>query len=685
MFKDSSLRVSLRGNSFESDRLDLKLFVGRRTGNMNAEDIGKLTDPRTKSCPLVSSLFVNAPKTFSLYPGEDDDEESAKIVISASRRVYKKMLSCEVLSTSWIVPDSEDDDANDFTAKLELRERNVTIAESNRGRLANIYVDSLDELALKVEIGVSDAERKNHSAYGFVVNSKCLSEITNSSKVEEIQLDVSSDSFAKVGDSKIAIESLGHRSRSNPRKFESLAQFVTKWYMFKPKEVKSNWNECFCTSTSTSSNKNVLKNTKLVSTAQIRRRFPSLVVPDAYVLAARVDDRTHTITEVLSLEDHPDEIKDFVLRYAYNNDQKMDEDEDADIIDMFTKKSVSSASESAILSNVRKHFIKPSITLRVQTKPYVPETERNKSGTIAQCLKSCLRAILDLGQCGLCAAICLGFLALILIPLYLHARDPSVEVHLVYEFEKPVLTAKANGGHLDLDGIVRYSIRNDGWIPVCLDEVKAKMFYVKSCGKDYCLRKNLNMDAYDIHLGQDDYVDGNCMYRDDSKEFEVSFHVDMDLDEDYTKMLWKDCVGDSMFSVHFDGEITFDDSDSEISWLPYLGSLEPFNTSSSEAVPCLQSASLHQMSDSFFLRDQLAQNGPDESWHLSQEERSKFENAHDEMIVRLSREIREEAKQAEESEDRKFLNWITQADPKRVSTSISGDRISMNMLRRNKE
>ena len=367
-------------------------------------------------------------------------------------------------------------------------------------------------------------------------------------------------------------------------------------------------------------------------------------------------------------------------------DKDGDEDDDIDL-DMFTKKSTHSTSEKDVLSNVRKYFVKPSITLRVQTKPYVPEAERNAPGSVIQCLKSCGRAILELGQCGICIAICLGVLLLILVPLYLHAKDPSVEVNTMYEFEKPVLTANAKGGHLDLDGVVRYSVRNVGWIPVCLDEVKAKMFYVKSCGKDYCLRQNLNMDAYDIHLRQDDYVDGNCMYRDDSKDFEVSFHVDLDLDQDFTEMIWKDCVGDSMFSVHFDGEITFDDSDSDVSWLPYIGSLEPFNTTSSQAVTCLQSASLQQTSDSFFISDQIAKNGPEESWHLTREQRAKFENEHDEMIVRMSREIREDSKNKieDKSEDRKFLDWITQADPKRVSTSIAGDRISMNMLRRNKE
>ena len=70
-------------------------------------------------------------------------------------------------------------------------------------------------------------------------------------------------------------------------------------------------------------------------------------------------------------------------------------------------------------------------------------------------------------------------LLVILVPLYLHARNPSVDVNLVYEFQKPILTANSKGGHLDLDGVVRYSVRNDGWIPVCLDEVKAKMFYVR--------------------------------------------------------------------------------------------------------------------------------------------------------------------------------------------------------------
>ena len=138
------------------------------------------------------------------------------------------MLSCEVVSTSWIVPDNDEDDANDFTAKLELRERDIPIAQSNRGRLANIYVDSLDELSLGVEVGVVDATRKPQSMYGFVLDSKSLQ---NAILDEEIQLDVSSDSFATFYNSKIAIESLSHRSRSNPRKFDTLVEFVTKWYV----------------------------------------------------------------------------------------------------------------------------------------------------------------------------------------------------------------------------------------------------------------------------------------------------------------------------------------------------------------------------------------------------------------------------------------------------------------------
>jgi len=236
--KTNTLNVTVRGDNIESDRLSLQLFVGRRTGIMNAEPIGKLTDPLTKSSPLVSSLCRSVSKTnvFSLYPGEDNDEDSARIEIVAKKRMYKKLFTCEVVSTSWIVPenDMDDEDLNDFTAKMELQEQGVSIAKCDRGRLSNIYVDSLKSLSLSVSLGiVVDSTRVSRDAYGFKLNSKVLSSFEGKdNQVKEINLAISADSFARIGAYKIPIESLGHRSSSDPRKFDTLPQFVAKWYVF---------------------------------------------------------------------------------------------------------------------------------------------------------------------------------------------------------------------------------------------------------------------------------------------------------------------------------------------------------------------------------------------------------------------------------------------------------------------
>jgi hypothetical protein len=246
--------------------------------------------------------------------------------------------------------------------------------------------------------------------------------------------------------------------------------------MYKPDEVKKNWKTYF----KGRKNSN-LKNTRLVSSALLKRRFPSQKVgSDSTILAVRFDSESERrVVKVFGLEDESDDIKGFVTEHAYVRGQ-IDDDDEADYnISMFTKKNVSSTSEKSILSNIRKHFVQPSVTLRIYTKPYVPESQRHRPTSICECLQSVGRVIMEMGQCALCLAICFGVLLVILVPLYLHARNPSVDVNLVYEFQKPILTANSKGGHLDLDGVVRYSVRNDGWIPVCLDEVKAKMFYVR--------------------------------------------------------------------------------------------------------------------------------------------------------------------------------------------------------------
>jgi len=262
--------------------------------------------------------------------------------------------------------------------------------------------------------------------------------------------------------------------------------------------------------------------------------------------------------------------------------------------------------------------------------------------------------------------------ALPLIALYCFAFfDGKSGVDVMWQSSIPVITATRQGGSFEMQGKVVYSVTNEGLLPLCVSEVVANLFYVRSCKKKVCLRRRIALGEYDIRVSGESsgLVDpsGSCLDRGDVKQFDIDVHIKSSLDKPGVEDFFKDCYADSMLSLNFDGEVRMDWKWSSV--LMYMP-LDNAKISHSEVVPCIPSVSLVEDSDSFMKRNEEA------------EEKLVAEPTPEELAYLVANKARHDIALVEEMRKIKALAVQDAADAQLVLNSPKKSRLDLRLTGR---